>query len=149
MPNLRYTEASGTFRPTRPILLAKSLAITGHRRKPEFDDVSAEATQYNGSLEMFATIRRYEGVGRIDLIALAAREQFFPLFEKLPGFVSHTLIDIGDNTVMSVTIFETREQAEAGNTAVRELVQQILSQVIPNPATIVLGKVMAHLDRWP
>jgi len=50
---------------------------------------------------------------------------------------------------MSVTIFETREQAEAGNTAVRELVQQILSRVVPNPATIVLGKVMAHLDHWP
>ena len=39
--------------------------------------------------------------------------------------------------------------AEAGNDAVRELVQQILSRVIPNPATIVVGGVMAHLDQWP
>ena len=96
---------------------------------------------------MFATIRRYEGVGNIDVIELAAREQFFPLFEKLPGFVSHTVVDTGDNTVMSVTIFKTREQAEAGNAAVRDLVGQILSNVIPNPATIVLGRVMAHLDQ--
>jgi hypothetical protein len=102
-----------------------------------------------GGSEMFATIRKYEGVGSIDVIALAAREQFFPLFEKLPGFVSYTLIDTDDNTLMSVTIFETREQAEAGNIAVRELVRQILSRVVPNPATIVLGKVMAHLDHWP
>ena len=98
---------------------------------------------------MFAIIRRYEGVGSIEVIALAAKEQFFPLFEKLPGFVSHTVVDTGDNTVMSVTIFRTREQAEAGNTAVRELVQQILSHAIPNPATIVLGEVMVHLDQWP
>jgi hypothetical protein len=98
---------------------------------------------------MFATIRRYEGVGSIDDIALAAKEQFFPLFEKLPGFVSHTVVDTGDNTVMSVTIFKTREQVEAGNTAVRGLVQQILSHVVPSPATIVVGKVMAHLDQWP
>ena len=98
---------------------------------------------------MFATIRRYEGVGSIDEIALAAKEQFFPLFEKLPGFVSHTVIDIGDKAVMSLTIFETREQAEAGNAAVRDLVQQILSRVVPNPATLVLGNVMAHLDQWP
>ena len=98
---------------------------------------------------MFATIRKYEGVGSIDVIALAAKEQFFPLFEKLPGFVSHTLIDTGNDTVMSVTIFETREQAVEGNTAVRDLVQQVLSRVVPNPATIVLGKVMAHLDQWP
>ena len=98
---------------------------------------------------MFATIRKYEGVGDIDVIALAAKEQFFPLFEKLPGFVSYTLVDTGDNSVMSVTIFKTLEQAEAGNTAVRDLVQQILSRVVPNPATIALGKVMAHLDQWP
>jgi hypothetical protein len=102
-----------------------------------------------GGHKMFATIRKYEGVGSIDVIALAAREQFFPLFEKLPGFVSHTVVDTGDNTVMSVTIFETLEHAEGGNIAVRELVEQILSHVVPNPATIVVGKVMAHLDQWP
>jgi hypothetical protein len=98
---------------------------------------------------MFATIRRYEGVGNIDVIELAVKEQLFPLFEKLPGFVSHTVVDIGDNTVMSVTVYETREQAEAGNTAVRDLVRQILSRVVPNPATIVIGRVIAHLDHWP
>jgi hypothetical protein len=96
---------------------------------------------------MFATIRRYEGVGSIEVIALAAKEQFFPLFEKLPGFVSHMVVDTGDNTVMPLTIFKTREQAEAGNAAVRDLVQEILSHVVPNPATLVLGKVMAHLDQ--
>jgi hypothetical protein len=50
---------------------------------------------------------------------------------------------------MSATIFKTREQTEAGNAAARDLVQQILSRVIPNPATIVIGEVMAHLDQWP
>jgi hypothetical protein len=98
---------------------------------------------------MFATIRRYEGVGSTDVIALAAKEQFFPLFEKLPGFVSHTLIDTGEHAVMSVTIFRTKDQAEAGNVAVRDLVHQILSRVVPNPATVVLGQVIAHLDQWP
>ncbi|HEX3995323.1 MAG TPA: hypothetical protein VHX39_29470 [Acetobacteraceae bacterium] len=98
---------------------------------------------------MFATIRRYEGVGSTDVIELAAKEQFFPLFERLPGFVSYTLVDTGEQSVTSVTIFSTRDQAEAGNVAVRELVQQILSRVVPNPATVVLGKVIAHLDQWP
>jgi hypothetical protein len=59
------------------------------------------------------------------------------------------VVDTGDISVMSVTIFKTGDQAEAGNAAVRELVQQILSHVVPNPATIVLGKVIAHLDQWP
>jgi hypothetical protein len=96
---------------------------------------------------MFATIRRYEGVGSTDVIAIAAKEQFFPLFEKLPGFVSHTVVDTGEKSVTSLTVFETREQSEAANAAISDLVQQILSHVIPNPATIVLGNVMAHLDQ--
>jgi hypothetical protein len=98
---------------------------------------------------MFAMIRRYEGVSNIEVVALAAKEQFFPLFEKLPGFVSYTLVDTADTAVISVTIFKTREQAEAAGVAIRDLVQQILSQVVPNPATIVIGRVMAHLDQWP
>jgi hypothetical protein len=102
-----------------------------------------------GGLKMFAMIRRYEGVGTIEVIALAAKEQFFPLFEKLPGFVSYTLVDTCDNAVMSVTIFKTREQAEAAGVAIRDLVQRILSHAVPNPATIVIGRVMAHLDQWP
>jgi len=98
---------------------------------------------------MFATIRRYEGVGvgSMEVIEVAAKQQFFPLFERMPGFVSHTVIDTGGNSVMSMTIFETQEQAEAGNAAVRDLVQQILSHVMPTPATIVVGKVVAHLDQ--
>jgi hypothetical protein len=98
---------------------------------------------------MFAMIRKYEGTGSIEIIALAAKEQFFALFEKLPGFVSYTLVEAGDDTVMSVTIFRTREQAEAASIAVRDLVQQILSHVVPNPATIVIGRVAAHLDHYP
>lgn len=96
---------------------------------------------------MFATIRRYEGVGNLEVIEVAAKQQFFPLFERMPGFVSHTVVNTGGDSVMSMTIFETQEQAEAGNAAVRDLVQQILGHVTPTPATIVLGKIMAHLGQ--
>jgi len=65
----------------------------------------------------------------------------------MPGFISHTVINTGGNSVMSVTMLETQEQAEAGNSAIRDLVQQILSHVMPTPATIVVGKVMAYLDQ--
>jgi hypothetical protein len=94
---------------------------------------------------MFASIRKYEGIGDAGEIVLATKEQLFPLFERLPGFVSYTLVDTDDKSVTSLTIFETREQSEAANAAVRELVQQILSHVIPNPATVALGNVVARL----
>ena len=36
---------------------------------------------------------------------------------------------------------------EAANTAARELVRQVLSHIIPNPATVVVGNVVAHLNQ--
>lgn len=81
---------------------------------------------------MFASIRKYEGIGEVSEVALAAKEQIFPLFEKLPGFVSYTLVDTDDKSVTSLTIFETREQLEAANTAMRELVRQVLSHIMPS-----------------
>jgi hypothetical protein len=96
---------------------------------------------------MYASIRKYDGVGNIAEIALAATEQLFPLFERLPGFVSYMLVETDDTSVTSLTIFETREQSEAANTAVRDLVRQVLSHIIPNPATVALGNVIAHLGQ--
>jgi hypothetical protein len=91
--------------------------------------------------------RRYQGIGEVSEAALAAKEQLFPLFERLPGFVSYTLVDTDDKSVTSLTIFETREQSEAANAAVRDLVRQVLSHIIPNPATVAVGNVVAHLGQ--
>lgn len=96
---------------------------------------------------MFASIRKYDGIGNITEITLAAKEQLFPLFERQPGFISYTLVDTNDQSVTSLTIFETREQSEAANTAVRELVRDILSHIIPSPATLAVGAVIAHLGQ--
>ena len=96
---------------------------------------------------MFASIRKYDGIGNITEITLAAKEQLFPLFERQSGFISYTLVDTNDQSVTSLTIFETREQSEAANTAVRELVRDILSHIIPSLATLVVGAVIAHLGQ--
>jgi hypothetical protein len=96
---------------------------------------------------MFASIRKYEGIGDVSEITLAAKEQLFPLFEKLPGFVSYTLVDTGDKSVTSLTIFDTREQSDSANAAVRDLVQEVLRHIIPSPATVVVGHVVAHLGQ--
>ena len=93
---------------------------------------------------MFASIRKYECIADVSEITLAVKEQLFPLFEKQAGFVSYTLVDTGAQSVMSLTIFETREQSDA---AVRDLVQELLSHVIPNPALVVVAEVLAHLGQ--
>lgn len=41
-----------------------------------------------------------------------AEKGILPLFAKEPGFVNYGLVDTGNNKVVSISIWETREQAQ-------------------------------------
>lgn len=41
-----------------------------------------------------------------------AEKGILPTFEKVPGFVNFGLVDIGDRKMVSISIWETREQAQ-------------------------------------
>jgi len=42
-----------------------------------------------------------------------AQETAFPLYRQRPGFVAYELFQTGDDSIVSVTTWETHEQAEA------------------------------------
>jgi heme-degrading monooxygenase HmoA len=42
-----------------------------------------------------------------------AEKGILPLFEKQPGFVDYGLVDTGNNKVVSISIWETREAAQS------------------------------------
>jgi hypothetical protein len=69
------------------------------------------------------------------------------LLRKQSGFVSYSLIDAGGGSLRSISVFNTRKQAEAANTAVRELVQQAFKELLPTPPAVVVGEVVGHLDK--
>jgi hypothetical protein len=96
---------------------------------------------------VFASIRSYNGVGDIAAIRSGARKNLYPLLRKQTGFVSYSLIDAGGRSLTSVSVFNTRKQAEAANSAVRELVQQVFKELLPNPPAVVVGEVVGHLEK--
>ena len=96
---------------------------------------------------MFASIRTYNGVGDVAAIRRGARKDLYPLLRKQAGFVSHSLIDAGDGSLASISVFNTRKQAEAANTAIRELVQQAFRELLPTPPTVVVGQLVGHLAK--
>ena len=69
------------------------------------------------------------------------------MLRKQAGFVSYSLIDAGDGSLASISVFNTRKQAEAANTAVRELVQQTFKEPLPTPPVVVVGEVVGHLAK--
>jgi len=52
-----------------------------------------------------------------------ARERLAPFKRDLPGFVSYSLTDIGDERFVSVSIWEDRAQAEAAKASYAELIR--------------------------
>jgi hypothetical protein len=80
-------------------------------------------------------------------IRSGARKSLYPLVRKQPGFVSYSLIDAGGGLLTSVSVFNTRKQAEAANGAVRELVQQVFKELPPNPPAVVVGEVVGYLEK--
>ncbi len=76
---------------------------------------------------MYATIRRYktefpEEVNR------RVREGFVPLLSKQQGFIAYYGIDAGDGQWVSVSVFKTRQGAEASNKIAKDWVRENINQ---------------------
>lgn len=78
-----------------------------------------------------------------------ATDTFAPILTALPGFVDYYIVRVGTEGVVSVSIFETQETAQASNTTfvawAKE--QQILSQFQGQPE-LMEGAVVFHADKW-
>lgn len=93
---------------------------------------------------MFATVRRYEGV--IDSKAAAQKidEVFVPLISALPGFVEYLCTDLGNGAMMSITIFESLSEAIDANEKSRIWVKDHLSSVLAPSVRIEAGSIVTY-----
>ena len=61
-------------------------------------------------------IARYEITnGSFQDVADTAKTGLLPMFRELPGFVRYGVADVGEKSLMSISLWETREQAEAAS----------------------------------
>jgi hypothetical protein len=99
---------------------------------------------------MHAIIRRYEGVDatRTSEVASKVNETLVPQLLELPGFSGYYLIEAGNGSLSSLSLFETPEQADESAKLVSNwITSENLTTVIPNAPKITSGKVVAHSDR--
>lgn len=50
--------------------------------------------------------------GTFDEVTRIVEKDLLPIFAKEHGFVNYGLVDVGDHKVVSISIWETREQAQ-------------------------------------
>jgi len=69
---------------------------------------------------MFATIRQYDtNIDQTTELNRIVQEEFVPLMQSLPGFISYQWIDVGNvgGRMVSISVFDTAEHAEDSNKA--------------------------------
>src|SRR5215469_1514365 len=96
------------------------------------------------SSSAYLTVRRYEGVTDSKEAARRVEEGFIPLISKIPGFISYYWVDEGDNVMVSVSVFATREAEEESNRVAADFVKQYIAPLLPQPPQITAGQVVAR-----
>ena len=101
---------------------------------------------------MHATIRRYEGVDmtRMNEVVGKVNETLIPQLRELPGFAGYFLIDADNGVQSSLSLFETREQADQSTKIVTNWISdENFNSAIPNAPKITSGKVVAQSNAIP
>ena len=75
---------------------------------------------------MYATLREYEGITDPQQALEPLRDGLLAEMQALPGFISYYFVDVGEagDRMISLSVFETSEAAEASNRIAAEWVER-------------------------
>lgn len=93
---------------------------------------------------MFISFRTYEGCRDARELDRRVMEALIPKLRRFDGFHSYSIVDLGNKRVMSISVFDTRAQAEEATMQVRSLVREHLSDLLPNPPEVMIGEVLSE-----
>lgn len=92
---------------------------------------------------MYASVRRYRTDGdAIDEMMHLADTMFADRLADEPGFVDYQLLDTGNGTIMSVSIFETEDECARSDDLAAEFVRDELRGFDIERIDVFSGEVM-------
>jgi heme-degrading monooxygenase HmoA len=98
--------------------------------------------------DMFASVRTYKSAKSVEEVGRRAESQFAPKLKEVPGFQGYYLVDGGGGTIVTVTLFDSREAADASAEKAREWISSALSDLTPPEVpTVVSGRVLVALRK--
>src|SRR6266516_274371 len=75
------------------------------------------------------------------------RATLVPLLSQQPGFVAYYTMEGEDGSVVSLGVYESKEEAERSNQIAAEWTRQNPSQYVRKPPTITQGEVLIYEGR--
>jgi len=94
---------------------------------------------------MYASLRRADTKpGASPELIRKVSEGFVPLTSKMPGFIAYYLVDLGNDKVMTVSIFKDKAGAEESGRQAAVWVKENLAPLMAGPLEILVGEVAVH-----
>jgi heme-degrading monooxygenase HmoA len=94
-----------------------------------------------------AAIVRFKQSGDVDEAVRRVRERVM-LLQRQPGFISYTAIQTRANEVIALTLWQTREQAEAGARSTEQWNREHVAPMLES-SEAHLGEVVIHEAAHP
>ncbi|MCW2957470.1 MAG: hypothetical protein JWP18_273 [Solirubrobacterales bacterium] len=92
---------------------------------------------------MFATARTYSvAPGSLDVVMHRVDRDFAEALSQEPGFLSYQALEIGDDTIMTISVFATLEQAQDSNALAARWVMEELADHDIERVGVSGGEVM-------
>ncbi len=94
---------------------------------------------------MHATIRAYDRASGLVGLLSERKDEIERLFREIPGFRGYHLVETGDASCVSVTVFDDEDGSRAGTDAAREWVAANAAHLDVPPPQISAGEVAFSL----
>jgi quinol monooxygenase YgiN len=92
---------------------------------------------------MHATLRRIKTQpGQTAEVARLIEAEYLPQIEGVEGFVSYTLVDLGDDEISSVGVFTDEASAQRANETARSWTAEKLAPYVASPLDARAGPVL-------
>lgn len=92
---------------------------------------------------MFATMRRIKTTpGQAREVARLIESEYVPLVEQVDGYVSYTLVDLGDDEVASIGVFASAQAADEANATAQAWTGERLKPLAASPLEARAGEVV-------
>ncbi len=93
---------------------------------------------------LYAAIRKYSIIPRFVVeVMQRITEDFLPIISQEPGYLAYYAMRIGDNQVITISIFDTQVGAEESNPLAREWVQKNIAEFVQGVPEVQVGWLFA------
>jgi hypothetical protein len=95
---------------------------------------------------MFVVSRRFTGLRSIQEFGRRAEEGLGPILRKNPGFRGYYLMDCGDGSGFSISVFESREAAEAVRDHAIGWIDETLPDFAAESSELTVGTLITRIE---